>query len=168
MDHSNSINMDSILEERAAIITRLRTLYTTTHDSFRSTLEDTRHVHPTVILVTSDGERVEFLYPDFTTREEQSEAFEKVNAYITESGALGALSIIESWWVWKDDLVEEAEIPDNPKRVEVLVFCIQSHGFGEYYLHMFHRDNGGKIVWDEMIGPEGDFIDDHITAFRGH
>ena len=110
--------------------------------------------NPVVVLIYEDKRR-EYLYPRFTSEDQRQEAFEKVNRHISDTGALGAVLLMETWFYPKNTTGKQ----------DALFLTKRAWGINEFEAWSFER-RGEKIEWLEHMGPRQKGSDMLITAFR--
>lgn len=93
------------------------------------------------VAVLYPDERVEFLYPRYKNADQRDEAFSKTNQYITETGAVGAVLVMETWFTPKGETVQK----------EALLVLRQAFGFSELEAFPFERDAEGHGLITEKI-----------------
>ena len=108
------------------------------------------------VAVLYDGDEVEYLYPRFQNEDERRDAFKKVNEYITDSGAVAAILVMETWHIPKGTREGEKQ--------EALMMLLKSHGMSRVEAFPFRRE-GDEIKFEEKITTSAQ-RDTMLTAFQ--
>jgi len=122
--------------------------------SAKEHIEKEGYFDPVIVCIYEDGRR-DFLYPRFQSGPQRSEAYYKVNKHLRDTGAIGAVSVMETLFTPKGTTVEK----------DSLLVSLVGKGVYEYEAWVFSEKNG-EVKWGEHLGPDSRGSDMMITVFQ--
>jgi hypothetical protein len=118
-------------------------------------VEGKGYFDPVCVVLYPDG-RKEILYPRYKSVKQKEEAFNKMNKHIVDTGAIGAVFIIETNFFPNST----SDLPPS----SALFMTKRAFGFKEFEAHMFSIEEG-DTQWSGVVGPSGAYEDHWIRAF---
>ena len=141
--------------KRNKFIEELRSTADRLLEGAKDSVREDGRADPVCVVLYEDGRR-DFLYPRWKDEDQKIEAFSVMNQHIKDTGADGAVLVLETIFRPRAD----SELP----QARALFTTKRAFGFKEFEAVLF--EVGDEVEWKGEMGPSGDYVDHWITAFE--